>query len=56
VELAEAVQSTAFSPDGAVLVVGLITGRWMVLDTETRELLAQHVDGGEPIQVRHPLN
>lgn len=51
-ELAEPVQSTAFSPDGAALVVGTTTGRWIVLDAETRETLAQGTDGNEPIQVR----
>ena len=49
-DLPEAVQSATFAPDGSALVLGLVTGRWMVLDAETRELFAQHVDGVEPMQ------
>lgn len=33
------------------MVVGGVTGKWMIFDTMTRELLGQHVDGNEPIQV-----
>ncbi|XP_059480617.1 echinoderm microtubule-associated protein-like 2 isoform X4 [Neocloeon triangulifer] len=50
-DLPEPLQSAAFSPDGAVLVLGLTTGRWLVLNAETRELMVQLVDGAEPIQV-----
>lgn len=51
-ELTEPAQAAAFSPDGSVLVVGTTTGRWQVLDAETREILSQGTDGNEPIQVR----
>ncbi|XP_065343773.1 echinoderm microtubule-associated protein-like 2 isoform X3 [Cloeon dipterum] len=50
-DLPERLQSAAFSPDGTVLVLGLCSGRWLVLHAETRELLVQMVDGNEPIQV-----
>lgn len=29
----------------------LLSTRWLVLDTETRDLVAIHTDGGEPISV-----
>lgn len=41
----------AFSTDGGVVAVGCLTGRWLVFDSQTRELLGQFTDGGEPIQV-----
>ncbi|KAM6428408.1 echinoderm microtubule-associated protein-like 2 isoform 2-T2 [Liasis olivaceus] len=47
----DAARSAGFHPNGSVLVVGTITGRWLVLDTETRDLVAIHTDGGEPISV-----
>ncbi|XP_034294138.1 echinoderm microtubule-associated protein-like 2 isoform X2 [Pantherophis guttatus] len=47
----DAARSAAFHPSGSVLVVGTVTGRWLVLDTETRDLVAIHTDGGEPISV-----
>lgn len=50
-DIGESVQSVAFSMDGGVLAVGGVTGKWMVFDTQTRDLICQHQDGGEPIQV-----
>ncbi|KAL7980702.1 hypothetical protein Chor_001856 [Crotalus horridus] len=47
----DAARSAGFHPNGSVLVVGTVTGRWLVLDTETRDLVAIHTDGGEPISV-----
>ena len=44
-------QSACFSPDGSVLIVGLVTGRWIAMIAETREHLSAHTDGSEPIQV-----
>ncbi|KAG5269719.1 hypothetical protein AALO_G00205290 [Alosa alosa] len=38
-----------FHPSGAVLAVGTMTGRWVVLDTETRDLVSVHTDGNEII-------
>lgn len=43
-------QSCAWSVDGSAIVVGCLSGRWMVFDPHSRELLAQHQDGSEPIQ------
>lgn len=34
-----------------MLAVGCVTGRWLVYDTQTRELLGQYGDGVEPISV-----
>ncbi|XP_054261593.1 echinoderm microtubule-associated protein-like 2 isoform X3 [Macrosteles quadrilineatus] len=50
-DIAEQAQSAAFSPDGSVIVIGAVTGRWLVMDSETREIYSVHTDGGEPIQV-----
>ncbi|CAG0886575.1 unnamed protein product [Darwinula stevensoni] len=50
-DMEDAVQSACFSPDGSVLVVGLVTGRWIAMIAETREHLSAHTDGSEPIQV-----
>ncbi|XP_069695137.1 echinoderm microtubule-associated protein-like 2 isoform X3 [Periplaneta americana] len=50
-DIAEPVQSAAFSPDGSVLIIGCTSGHWMVMDAETREAFSAHTDGGEPIQV-----
>ncbi|XP_059574040.1 echinoderm microtubule-associated protein-like 2 isoform X1 [Alligator mississippiensis] len=44
-------RSVGFHPDGAVVAVGTMTGRWLVLDTETRDLVTIHTDGNEPISV-----
>ena len=44
------VQSACFSPDGEVIVAGTVTGKWVVLDSRTRELHGLHQDtGAEPI-------
>ncbi|MEJ1273434.1 hypothetical protein NN561_004301 [Cricetulus griseus] len=40
-----------FHPSGAVVVVGLNTGRWLVLDTETREIVSDVTDGNEQLSV-----
>uniref|UniRef100_A0A1B6EW60 Uncharacterized protein n=1 Tax=Cuerna arida TaxID=1464854 RepID=A0A1B6EW60_9HEMI len=50
-DIAEQAQSAAFSPDGSVIVIGGVTGRWLVMDSETREIYSVHTDGMEPIQV-----
>ncbi|MCJ8740128.1 hypothetical protein PDJAM_G00055480 [Pangasius djambal] len=42
-------RSAGFHPSGAVLAVGTMTGRWLVLDTETRDLISMHTDGNEII-------
>ncbi|CAG0888088.1 unnamed protein product, partial [Cyprideis torosa] len=51
-EMEAGVQSACFSPDGSVLVVGLLSGDWVVLNTETQEVVHTETnDGNEPIQV-----
>uniref|UniRef100_V9KFR1 Echinoderm microtubule associated protein like 3 n=1 Tax=Callorhinchus milii TaxID=7868 RepID=V9KFR1_CALMI len=40
-----------FHHSGAVVAVGLQTGRWMVLDTETSDLVTSSVDGNEQLSV-----
>ncbi|XP_026945866.1 echinoderm microtubule-associated protein-like 3 isoform X3 [Sagmatias obliquidens] len=40
-----------FHPSGAVVAVGLNTGRWLVLDTETREIVSDITDGNEQLSV-----
>uniref|UniRef100_A0A8C4Y502 EMAP like 2 n=1 Tax=Gopherus evgoodei TaxID=1825980 RepID=A0A8C4Y502_9SAUR len=47
----DAARSAGFHPSGSVLAVGTVTGRWLVLDTETRDLVTIHTDGSEPISV-----
>jgi microtubule-associated protein-like 1/2 len=50
-DIGEQAQSLAFSVDGTTVIVGCTSGRWMVFDVQTRELLESHTDGAEPIQV-----
>ncbi|XP_058015918.1 echinoderm microtubule-associated protein-like 3 isoform X4 [Ahaetulla prasina] len=40
-----------FHPSGKVVTVGLSTGRWLVLDTETRQVLSSYTDGNEQLSV-----
>lgn len=49
-DIGEQIQSCAFSPDGEIIIVGGSSGRWMAFDTQSRELLGEHVDGQEAIQ------
>uniref|UniRef100_A0A8C7YF04 EMAP like 2 n=1 Tax=Oryzias sinensis TaxID=183150 RepID=A0A8C7YF04_9TELE len=42
-------RSVGFHPSGAVLAVGTMTGRWLVLDADTRDLVSVHTDGNEMI-------
>ncbi|XP_026780185.1 echinoderm microtubule-associated protein-like 2 isoform X2 [Pangasianodon hypophthalmus] len=44
-------RSAGFHPSGTVLAVGTMTGRWLVLDTETRDLISMHTDGNEIISI-----
>ncbi|XP_043200926.1 echinoderm microtubule-associated protein-like 2 isoform X1 [Amphibalanus amphitrite] len=46
----EGVQSASFSPDGSQLAVGLVSGRWDVLDADSHETVFSRTDGDEPIQ------
>ncbi|XP_062821536.1 echinoderm microtubule-associated protein-like 3 isoform X1 [Anolis carolinensis] len=40
-----------FHPSGKVVTVGLSTGRWVVVDTETRQVLSGYTDGNEQLSV-----
>ncbi|XP_067102455.1 echinoderm microtubule-associated protein-like 2 isoform X2 [Osmerus mordax] len=42
-------RSVGFHPSGSVVAVGTMTGRWLVLDTDTRDLVSMHTDGNEVI-------
>ncbi|KAM5129260.1 echinoderm microtubule-associated protein-like 1 isoform 2-T2 [Mantella aurantiaca] len=44
-------QSAGFHPYGSVVAVGTLTGRWFVLDTETKDLVTVHTDGNEQLSV-----
>jgi echinoderm microtubule-associated protein-like 1/2 len=49
-DIGEQVQSCEFSPDGELVFVGTLTGKWLVFDSVSRELLSQYQDGQEAIQ------
>ncbi|XP_005172258.2 echinoderm microtubule-associated protein-like 3 isoform X1 [Danio rerio] len=40
-----------FCPNGAVVSVGLSTARWVVLDLQTKEVVADLIDGNEQLSV-----
>ncbi|XP_060614237.2 echinoderm microtubule-associated protein-like 3 isoform X1 [Anolis sagrei] len=40
-----------FHPSGKVVTVGLSTGRWVVIDTETQQVLSGYTDGNEQLSV-----
>ncbi|XP_026809328.1 echinoderm microtubule-associated protein-like 2 isoform X3 [Rhopalosiphum maidis] len=50
-DIAEQAQSAAFSSDGRIIIVGCVSGKWIVMNSETREIYSTHIDGNEPIQV-----
>lgn len=50
-DIGEQAQSVCFSPDGAVMIVGCFAGKWLAIDSETRELYTHHTDGSEVLQV-----
>uniref|UniRef100_A0A8C7YLT6 EMAP like 1 n=1 Tax=Oryzias sinensis TaxID=183150 RepID=A0A8C7YLT6_9TELE len=47
----DAAQSAGFHPSGAVVAVGTQTGRWLVLDTDSKDLVTVHTDGNEQLSV-----
>ncbi|KAM7403092.1 hypothetical protein PAMA_003831 [Pampus argenteus] len=47
----DAAQSADFHPSGAVVAIGTQTGRWLVLDTDTKDLVTVHTDGNEQLSV-----
>ncbi|XP_063993573.1 echinoderm microtubule-associated protein-like 2 isoform X3 [Diachasmimorpha longicaudata] len=50
-DIGEQAQSVCFSPNGGVMVVGCVSGKWLVIDSESREFYTQHTDGSEALQV-----
>jgi len=50
-DVGEHAQSACFSPDGEVIIVGTVTGKWVVLNAATREVFSvnQESGGGEPV-------
>ncbi|XP_059086390.1 echinoderm microtubule-associated protein-like 1 isoform X5 [Tigriopus californicus] len=48
--LGDQAQSACFSSLGEIIVVGMTSGKWMVIDSQTREVYAINQDGSEPIQ------
>ncbi|KAJ7989291.1 hypothetical protein DPEC_G00317960 [Dallia pectoralis] len=49
----DAAQSADFHPSGDVVAIGTQTGRWMVLDAESKDLVTVHTDGNEQLSVMH---
>ncbi|XP_026730498.1 echinoderm microtubule-associated protein-like 2 isoform X3 [Trichoplusia ni] len=49
-DIDERAQSLAWAARGEVLAVGCLSGKWLVFDPHSRDLLAAHQDGTEPIQ------
>ncbi|XP_068435915.1 echinoderm microtubule-associated protein-like 1 isoform X8 [Clinocottus analis] len=47
----DAAQSAGFHPSGAVVAIGTQTGRWLVLDSDSKDLVAVHTDGNEQLSV-----
>lgn len=48
-DIGEVVRACTFSPDGNNLVVATTSGRWLVVDSSTRQLVSMHSDGVEQI-------
>ncbi|KAL3872559.1 hypothetical protein ACJMK2_035781 [Sinanodonta woodiana] len=46
-EVADPAHCASIHPNGDVAAVGLSTGRWLVLDLSSREVLTVHTDGSE---------
>ncbi|XP_057199763.1 echinoderm microtubule-associated protein-like 1 isoform X6 [Triplophysa rosa] len=47
----DAAQSAGFHPTGATVAIGTLKGRWLVLDSETKDLVTVHTDGNEQLSV-----
>uniref|UniRef100_A0A8C6U2F1 EMAP like 1 n=1 Tax=Neogobius melanostomus TaxID=47308 RepID=A0A8C6U2F1_9GOBI len=47
--LEDTAQSAGFHPSGDVVAIGTHTGRWLVLDTESKDLVTVHTDGNEQL-------
>ncbi|XP_064623638.1 echinoderm microtubule-associated protein-like 2 isoform X5 [Lineus longissimus] len=49
-ELNDMAHSACFYPEGDIVAIGTQTGRWLVIDTTAREIIAVHTDGNEQIE------
>lgn len=50
-DIGESVHASSFSPDGSIIIISTMTvGRWMVLDSTTRQLISMHNDGSDLIE------
>lgn len=49
-DIRDPIQSACFSPEGQVLVIASTCGKWFVMDSQTRDIYATHMDGTEPVQ------
>ncbi|KAM8915144.1 echinoderm microtubule-associated protein-like 1 isoform 2-T2 [Spinachia spinachia] len=49
----DAAQSAGFHPSGAVVAIGTQNGRWLVLDSESKDLVTVHTDGNEQLSAMH---
>ena len=49
-ELTENLHSVCFHPLSEIIVIGCCGGRWLVIDTITREMVCVHTDGNEQIE------
>ncbi|CAK1582473.1 unnamed protein product [Parnassius mnemosyne] len=49
-DIEERAQCCAWASDGSAVAVGALSGRWLVFEPASRDLLAAHHDGNEPIQ------
>uniref|UniRef100_A0A8C9SDQ3 EMAP like 1 n=1 Tax=Scleropages formosus TaxID=113540 RepID=A0A8C9SDQ3_SCLFO len=47
----DAAQSAGFHPSGVVVAIGTQSGRWLVLDSESKDLVTVHTDGNEQLSV-----
>ncbi|XP_031703958.1 echinoderm microtubule-associated protein-like 1 isoform X6 [Anarrhichthys ocellatus] len=47
----DAAQSAGFHPSGAVVAIGTQNGRWLVLDSDSKDLVTVHTDGNEQLSV-----
>ncbi|XP_077946073.1 echinoderm microtubule-associated protein-like 1 isoform X16 [Gasterosteus aculeatus] len=45
----DAAQSAGFHPSGAVVAIGTQNGRWLVLDSDSKDLVTVHTDGNEQL-------
>ena len=51
-DVGEQAQSACFSPDGEVIVVGTVTGKWVVLSAATREVFSVNQVSPDPVLIR----